>query len=302
MELSPFPNVAPMRPHPRRHHHEEPHAEFHAFPEVEGALTSPSHVLASGLAPAWGKPRTEPVQTVRPRVPLGMRALDEYLGGGIPAGATVAIFGPPFSGKRSMASQFLAQGLAHGQPGLLVLTDGDVAQWRQSVAVQVGRIPEERKGLACYLDLFQGGLQRPGTGPLPTPDETLAAVAEACHALPHDRRRVVFDSFSTAAALSGFPEALSTLMRVVALLRREGATNLVVVEGDAHGTLETQLIKRQCEGAIEFRHLAGQWEVQATGLGLGSPSPWFACREPGSPPSQLHFAPRPADPYTFNSV
>jgi len=303
MELSPFPTVSPpSRLRPRPHHHEDVHAEFHAFPEVEYTSAPDSLRAASGIAPTWAKPRTEPVQTLRPRIPLGMRALDDHMGGGIPAGATVAVIGPPFSGKRSMACQFLAAGLAHGQPAMAVLTDGDVAQWRQSVAVHVGRVPEEKKGLACFMDLFQASHSRPGPVPLPSPDETLAAVAEACHALPSERRRVVFDSFSTATALSGFPAALSMLMRLVSHLRREGATNLILIEADAHSAMETQLIKRQCEGAIEFRHLGGEWEVQATGLGLGSPSPWVPCREPGSPPSQLHFAPRPAEPYTFNSV
>ncbi|MFO1532386.1 MAG: RAD55 family ATPase [Thermoplasmatota archaeon] len=252
----------------RRLRHRDEASEFVAFPTMSYPERRPD-----AQPPLWSKPSLDAVQAVRARFAVGIRAVDEFLGGGLPAGSAVAVVGPPFGGKRGLACQFLAAGIAASSPALVVLTDGDVAHWRQSVAHLSARVPDERKGLACFIDLFAAA-----TAALPPPEHTLAAVRAACDALPSDRRRVVVDSFSTVAALSGFTMALSMLMRLVAELRREGATTMVLLEAGAHTPLELQLVKRQCEGAIEFRQFGGLPEVQLTGLGLASPSPWLPCR------------------------
>jgi KaiC/GvpD/RAD55 family RecA-like ATPase len=232
-------------------------------------------------SPLWAKPRQEPVQAVRPRVPVGLRPLDEFLGGGLPGGSTLAVVGPPFGGKRTLACHFLAGAIAAGTPALGVVTDGDVNQWRQALGTLSARIPEERRGLACIVDAGLGA--RDGHDLLPFPDRVLAAATDACRALASDRRRVVLDSFTTVAALSGFPAAFGMLARLVASLRREGATTLVLLEAGAHSPIELQLVKRQCDGAIEFRQYGGAPELQVTGLGLAGPSPWLQGRSESGP-------------------
>jgi len=67
-------------------------------------------------------------------------------------------------------------------------------------------------------------------------------------------------------------------MRLTSLLRREGATSLILVESGAHTAAELQLIQRQADGAIDFRHYGGVPEVQVQGLGLPAPSPWLQVR------------------------
>src|SRR6185295_8978951 len=62
-------------------------------------------------------------ERVRPDVRLscGVPALDEMLGGGIPAWDSVLVAGPAGSGKSALATQFIAAGLRGGEPGLIAV-------------------------------------------------------------------------------------------------------------------------------------------------------------------------------------
>lgn len=287
LDLSPFPDLKPAERRPRRPSlldlgQGDVPGELDAFPEVEYRPTRDDFGFQP-LTAVWARPRAEPVHMSRPRVPLGMRSVDEFLGGGLPSGATVAVIGPPFGGKRTLACQFLASAVAAGAPALALLTDGDMTQWRQAVAGLCAKVPDDKKGLACFLDLYGVTSARPGSEPAPMPEQALASVTNACEALPSDKRRLVFDSFSTVSALAGFPAAFSMLMRLTAQMRREGTTTLVLVEAGAHTPMELQLIKRQADGAIDFRQYGGAPELQVTGLGTPAPSPWLQGRSESGP-------------------
>lgn len=53
------------------------------------------------------------------RLSLGIPALDEMMGGGLPAGYSLLIAGPSGSGKTVLATQFLAEGVRIGEPGVV---------------------------------------------------------------------------------------------------------------------------------------------------------------------------------------
>jgi len=68
-----------------------------------------------GLTGRVDKPRD------RRLLSCGVAALDAMMGGGIPEGDSVLIAGPSGSGKSVFASQFIAEGLRHGEPGILAI-------------------------------------------------------------------------------------------------------------------------------------------------------------------------------------
>ncbi|MDQ2988104.1 MAG: AAA family ATPase [Pseudomonadota bacterium] len=53
------------------------------------------------------------------RLSLGVAALDTMLGGGLPAGYSLLVVGPSGSGKTVLATQFLAEGVRIGEPGVI---------------------------------------------------------------------------------------------------------------------------------------------------------------------------------------
>ena len=57
----------------------------------------------------------------RVRRKTGIEAFDEMLGGGIPAGYSVMIVGPSGSGKTILSTQFIREGIAHGERGVIAV-------------------------------------------------------------------------------------------------------------------------------------------------------------------------------------
>jgi circadian clock protein KaiC len=55
------------------------------------------------------------------RLSTGVAALDEMLGGGIPAWDSMLVTGPAGSGKSALATQFIAAGLAAGEPAVIAV-------------------------------------------------------------------------------------------------------------------------------------------------------------------------------------
>ena len=62
-----------------------------------------------------GAPNTD-----RPLAMIGVRGLDEILGGGLPRDRLYLLDGEPGAGKTTMALQFLMEGRNHGEQGLYV--------------------------------------------------------------------------------------------------------------------------------------------------------------------------------------
>jgi circadian clock protein KaiC len=67
--------------------------------------------------------RADGAESRRPdrRLSVGVPELDEMLGGGVPAWDSVLVTGPAGSGKSALATQFIAEGLKHGETGLIAV-------------------------------------------------------------------------------------------------------------------------------------------------------------------------------------
>lgn len=53
------------------------------------------------------------------RLSMGVPALDDMMGGGLPVGYSLLVVGPSGSGKTVLATQFLAEGVRAGEPGVI---------------------------------------------------------------------------------------------------------------------------------------------------------------------------------------
>jgi circadian clock protein KaiC len=156
------------------------------------------------------------------RLSLGIKGLDEMLGGGIPAGHSVLVAGPSGSGKSVLATKFIIEGARHGEPGIIA-----VFEKRPGEYSQVGHGGRELDQMV--RDRNVGIIH---TRPLDLSiDETLHDIVTAIHALK--ATRVVIDS------LSGFELALAptfredfreSLYRMVAVLTGMGITLMLTAE------------------------------------------------------------------------
>jgi len=86
---------------------------MHTFRITDAGLQAFSRTL--GLT---GKKKRAPD---RKRMSLGVDALDEMMGGGIPEGDSLLIAGSSGTGKSVLATQFIAAGLRAGEPGIVAV-------------------------------------------------------------------------------------------------------------------------------------------------------------------------------------
>jgi circadian clock protein KaiC len=157
------------------------------------------------------------VSTGQVRVAMGVPGLDEMLGGGLPAGYSLLLVGPSGSGKTIMTTQFLAEGVRRGEPGVIAAFEKSPSQLLSNKlnalieAGQVGVIDTRSLDLSI--------------------DETLHDLKEMIKRMK--AKRVVIDS------LSGFELALApefsedfrgSLYRMVAELTSMGVTIVMTSE------------------------------------------------------------------------
>lgn len=86
---------------------------MHTFRITEGGLQAFSRTL--GLS---GSKKKAPD---RRRLSIGIPALDEMMGGGIPEGDSLLLTGSSGTGKSLIATQFIAAGLGDGEPGIIAV-------------------------------------------------------------------------------------------------------------------------------------------------------------------------------------
>ena len=151
------------------------------------------------------------------RVAMGIPGLDDMLGGGLPVGYSLLVVGPSGSGKTILATEFLAEGVRLGEPGVIAAfekTPSQLLSHKLHALVQAGQVGviDTRS-----LDL--------------TIDQTLHDLIEMITRM--QAKRVVIDS------LSGFELALApefredfrgSLYRMIAELTSMGITILMLAE------------------------------------------------------------------------
>jgi circadian clock protein KaiC len=158
----------------------------------------------------------------RERLSIGIKGLDEMLGGGIPAGYSVLVAGPSGSGKSVLATEFVNEGARHDESGIIAVFEKRPTEYSQDGprGRRLERLVRERKVGIIH------------TRPLDLSiDEMLNEITEAIHRLK--ARRLVIDS------LSGFELALAptfredfreSLYRMVAVLTAMGITIIMTTE------------------------------------------------------------------------
>ncbi|TAK61884.1 ATPase domain-containing protein [Methylobacter sp.] len=157
------------------------------------------------------------VATGEERVPMGIPGLDEMLGGGLPVRYSLLVVGPSGSGKTILATEFLAEGVRRGEPGV-------IAAFEKSPNQLLGN------KLSALIKAGQVGVINTRSLDLSI-DETLHNLIEMINRM--QAKRVVIDS------LSGFELALApefsedfrgSLYRMVAELTGMGVTILMTSE------------------------------------------------------------------------
>jgi circadian clock protein KaiC len=203
------------------------------------------------------------VSTGEERITTGVPGLDEMLGGGLPAGYSLLLVGPSGSGKTILATQFLAEGVRSGEPGVIAAFEKSPSQLlsnKMHALVESGQVGViDTRSLDLSID------------------ETLHDLKEM---IKHMKaKRVVIDS------LSGFELALApefsedfrgSLYRMVAELTSLGVTIVMTSELEDRYTdlrfspfgsaflADAIVVQRYIEIAGQFKRVLSVIKVRAS--------------------------------------
>jgi len=124
----------------------------------------------------------------------GVGALDKMLGGGIPSGYSVMIVGPSGSGKTILSTQFIREGIARGESGVIAVFEKRPDEYLSTAPSDLSRLVATGKLKMLYLRPLDLSV-----------DETMEEIAAAVREV--GATRVAIDS------LSGFELALAPSFR-----------------------------------------------------------------------------------------
>jgi circadian clock protein KaiC len=153
----------------------------------------------------------------------GIPELDKMMGGGIYEGDSVLLAGPSGTGKTALATQFIAQGLRVGEPGIMAIFE----ERPDGYAQRAGNF-----GLKLEAALHEGTLETLYLRPLDlSVDETMHEILAAIQRI--GAKRLVIDSlvgFEMALAPGFRVEFRESLYRMIGALTGSGITILSTVE------------------------------------------------------------------------
>ena len=163
------------------------------------------------------------------RLSTGIAQFDAMLGGGIPEGDSMLLAGPSGSGKSLLGTQFIAEGLRQGEPGIVAIFEEIPAEYARRASTF---------GIDMDTPQKEGALEIIYLRPLDlSVDETVHEIVNSVKRI--GCKRLVIDSlvgFEMALAPGFRADFRESLYRMIAALTRLGVTIVSTVEVDENFT------------------------------------------------------------------
>lgn len=192
------------------------------------------------------------------RLSSGVAELDAMMSGGIPQGDSLLVAGPSGAGKSVLATQFIAEGLRQGEPGVVaVFEEPPDVYTRRAAKLGFDLAAPQEEGTLRFLYLRPLDL---------SVDETLQEVVEAVQQTA--AKRLVIDSlagFEMALAPSFRGDFRESLYRMIGALTRLGVTILSTVEVEESFTsmgLSSYAISFLSDDIIRLRYVSIEGQLR----------------------------------------
>lgn len=198
------------------------------------------------------------------KVKSGTPRLDDLLFGGIPVGAQVAIYGPPFIGKEVAMNSFAAEGLRKGIPVIWVTTDHTIREIREEMSYVLNGFEEyEKLGLIYYIDAYSRSIGDNSRvenaayiedfSDIENIDELVEKRLDSVRDIVEKKSyRVIFKSISSLTAVYESKNIFRLLRPFVAKRKRDKCTAMYCIEKGIVSDQDVQIIGSIMDGIIEF--------------------------------------------------
>jgi circadian clock protein KaiC len=187
----------------------------------------------------------------RRKLSIGIPELDKMMGGGIVEGDSLLVAGPSGTGKSALATQFIAEGLRHGEHGIMAIFE----ERPDGYMHRAGNFSLNLKA-ACEKGTLEVLYLRPLDLSV---DETMQEILDAIKRV--GAKRLVIDSlvgFEMALAPGFRADFRESLYRMIGALTGAGVTVLSTVEVEDNFTsmpFSHYAISFLTDDIVRFRHV-----------------------------------------------
>ena len=197
------------------------------------------------------------------RVRTGVRRFDDLCYGGFEPNSSFILYGPAYSGRRTITNLYIAEGLKKGIPTIYVSTQHTPHEIKEQLRRLIPKIDVyEEKGLIKYIDMYSRSMgiteDLENTIYIEKPTD-LEALENAISTFQEEFKgkypyhKIVFFSLST---LLTYIEPLS-IFRFFQILnaknKRVNAVSIYVIDTGMHDQSVIQTLKHVMTGFIEFK-------------------------------------------------
>ncbi len=193
----------------------------------------------------------------------GIGALDKMLGGGLPIGSNVLLYGKPMCGKKPLMMEFAYEGLKQGIPCIFILTDYSYEDWKKMMAGSGWNIaPYEAKKMVRIIDAYsrQFDPEIRDTPVVSFPETPSAMNSISLHVARaqadiykiKDHHNLCFHSLSSLMQNTNPQTVFRFLQFMIGKFRKVGATCMYTVEKGMHEEKDMTMVQHLMDGMIEF--------------------------------------------------
>lgn len=211
----------------------------------------------------------EALQEMSRRLSSGIEGLNGLIEGGILEGSSTLLYGPPGSWKHIFCLQFIADGLAAGDGGIMVLSNESVDEvkesWRE-VGLNFDELTHDQKSSLMFVDCYSWR-----TTDVPYPqvidkvvrssmdlNHVAVAVSTATEKMVGKRIRVSVDILSSLL-MSSAPQSVYQLASVmVAKLKESNSTSIFLLTEGMHDPQTVASLQQLLDSVILFRNAEHQ--------------------------------------------
>ncbi len=206
----------------------------------------------------------------------GGRRLDDLIGGGFPFRSLSLVQGPAFIGKDSLLTQFIAEGIKHGIPSLIVLTHYTTSKFRKKIVEMDHKLEErERSGLVSYIDCHAKTVGLMGKNPFAiylNGVNDLDALSSSMERFESGYKnnyfyhRIIFDSLSSILRTHGINRTIDFVNSLSAKIKAFNGIALLDLAGGIHKPEDMSALEHSVDGSLILKEDNGRHYLMVKGL------------------------------------
>jgi len=191
---------------------------------------------------------------------LGVKGIDDLLGGGIASSRVILVQAPPGSGKSTLCRQFICEGIIRGEPVLYVVTGEPIQSAKAKIKEHLHR--DELRN-ALFVDCYSWRImKRPPSEEGVIVLASLGELNELANIIrewlkDHPSTRIVIDSISDFL-LYGEPKSVFKFVQILSGLVKAGESiALIALETGLHEKSIVSTMNYLTDGTIEMKVESG---------------------------------------------